>query len=240
MHSKSSEPSRRTVSAPVIVCEPLPAFDSTQLEAVRCAFQSVTPCLFQQAWRDEEEAGFSPATVRTGWRENSLLVFAELADADIFNDATGMNQRTWELGDVFEMFFRAATRPSYLELHVTPGNQVLQLRYADDGSARRARETGRPEEFLISREVFHSRTWIENKARQWNVLAEIPAQAVCGSDESLENTQWHFSFGRYDYTRGIQAPVISSTSPHAQPDFHRQHEWGVMTFKMCSRLKTND
>lgn len=218
--------------APAILCEPLPAFDRADLESVRRAFQTATPCLLQQSWLDEEAAGFSPAVVRTGWHGSSLLVFAELTDTDIFNGATKLNQRTWELGDVFEMFLRSAEKESYVEFHVTPNNQRLQLRYTDDAAAGRARKTGRLEDVLVGDEAFKSMTWIENQMGQWYVYAEIPALAVCGSNESIENTQWRFSFGRYDYTRGVTEPIISSTSPHAKPDFHRQHEWGVMTFKI--------
>jgi hypothetical protein len=58
------------------------------------------------------------------------------------------------------------------------------------------------------------------------VLAAVPA-ALAGADTgSLSGSSWRMSFSRYDYTRGSSAPVISSTSPHAAPSFHRQHEWG--------------
>lgn len=217
--------------APAIRCEPLPAFNGTDLESVRSAFQSAMPCWFQQAWRDDETAGFSPAVVRMGWRGNSLLVLADLTDVDIFNGATQLNQRTWELGDVFEMFLRSTLKESYIEFHVTPHNQRLQLRYHNGRAAEAARRTGSLEDVLIWGEAFHSRTWIEKRTSHWHVYAEIPALAVCNSDEPIENTQWRFSFGRYDYTRGVNEPVLSSTSPHAKPDFQRQHEWGVVTFK---------
>ena len=198
---------------------------------MRSAFQSATPCLLQQAWRDDNAAGFSPAVVRTGWRGSSLLVFASLMDMDIFNDATKLNQRTWELGDVFEMFLQSASKESYVEFHVTPHNQRLQLRYNNGRAAEEARRTGSLEDVLIWGEAFYSITWIEKRRCHWYVYAEIPALAVCGSDEPIENTQWRFSFGRYEYARGIKEPILSSTSPHAKPDFQRQHEWGVLTFK---------
>jgi hypothetical protein len=216
----------------------LPAFDPADLTSVRRAFQFIKPCLLQQAWLDDEEAGFSPGTVRVGSCGNSLVIFAELADADIFNDATTLNQRTWELGDVLEIFLGSLKKESYIELQVTPGNQRLQLRYSDAGSVGRARKTGEFQEFLIPGDVFQSRTWVDTKAGQWNVFAEIPGFIVCGSDESIGKTQWRFSFGRYDYTRGVKEPVISSTSPHVEPDFHRRHEWGVITFKMPPELSS--
>jgi hypothetical protein len=216
--------------APHIVCEPLAVFDDTRLEAVRHAFRAVPPSLFQQAWLDEEETGFSPGTVRMARRGDSLLIFAALTDADIFNGATKLNQRTWELGDVFEIFLRSSAKESYVEFHITPGNQRLQLHYPDRRSVEHARKAGSFDEFLVPGNAFHSRTWVGSREGHWNVFAEIPAVAVCGPNESIGSTPWRFSFGRYDYTRGVKDPVVSSTSPHAKPDFHRLHEWGVMTF----------
>ncbi len=234
MHNIESCQLVRRDLAPTIVCARLPEFDRTQLESVRGAFEHATPCVFQQAWLDELAAGFSPARVRTGWRGNSLLVFAELADLDIYNDATRLNQRAWELGDVFEMFLRPVKQKSYVEFQVTPNNQRLQMRYADGGALARVREMNCLDGVLMTEDAFYSMTWIERRERRWQVYAEIAARSVCGSDESIEGTDWRFSFSRYDYTRGVTEPVISSTSPHAKPDFHRQHEWGRVTFK--SRL----
>ncbi|MGH7952968.1 MAG: hypothetical protein ACREFE_13780 [Limisphaerales bacterium] len=97
MQSVESILSRKPRSRPEILCGQLPPFDSTNLENVRRAFQSAISCPFQQGWLDEVEINFSPAVVRVGWRENFLLAFAELTDADIFNSATRLNQRVWEL-----------------------------------------------------------------------------------------------------------------------------------------------
>jgi len=234
MQDIRSNQSHRAISAPEIVCRPLGVFDRTKLDEVRRAFQSVPPCLLGQAWLVENQPDFSPATVRAGWRENSLFIFAELADRDIFNRATELNQRTWEMGDVFEIFLGCAGNPRYVEFHVTPGNQKLQLRYGGSDAVARARSTGELREFLIPVEVFRSTTWVESRLQQWNVLAEIPASIVCDSNATLGNAKWRLSFSRYDYTRGAAEPCISSTSRHAEPDFHRQHEWGVLTFKTHS------
>src|SRR4051794_4375046 len=136
---------RRTkgvLAAPRIWCEPLPAFDDSDLEAVRHAFRAVMPCVFKQAWFDEEEIGFLPGNVRVGWRENSLLVFATLTDADIFNGATMLNQRAWELGDVFEIYLRSSAKARYVEFQITPENQRLQLSFPDARVVERMRKNG--------------------------------------------------------------------------------------------------
>lgn len=209
-------------------CRPLPAWATDDLETVRAAFQGVKGVALRQAWLAKPEEDFTPGVVRAGWRGNSLLLFAELEDADIFTDATADNQRMWELGDTFEMFLQPAGSPGYTELHVTPNNRHLQLRFPDSQTVNRARVENVFDELLLPGAIFHSRTWAQT--REWFVYAEIPALAVCGADQPLAGTEWRFSFSRYDYVRGRREPIVSSTSPHSAPDFHRQHEWGGLRF----------
>ena len=218
-------------SGPRLECGPLPAFDESNLESVRHAFQSAAPCSMGQAWQAKASENFAPAMVRTGWRDGAVLIYAELTDTDIFTRADGLNQRTWELGDAFEMFLRPEGQEAYVELQVTPNNQRLQLRYANRASLDLARQSGSCEHALIPGAAFRSRTWIEESPSRWHVFAEVSALLVCGSGAVPTGGLWHFSFSRYDYTRGQDEPVISSTSPHAEANFHRQEEWGLMIFK---------
>jgi hypothetical protein len=63
------------------------------------------------------------------------------------------------------------------------------------------------------------------------VLTEIPAAVAVDAPTALPDQTWHFSFCRYDYTRGSSHPIISSTSALTQPDFHRLAEWGTLKFE---------
>ena len=221
--------SRTSRSAPANVsCAALPDFDLSGFDSLRRAFSTMAQCNLTQAWLEKEDPGFAPGIVRIGWRKTSLMILAELRDADIFNSATRLNQRIWELGDTFEIFLQPEDAERYVEFQVSPDNQQLQLCYPNIHAVASARRSGNLTEFLIWNDAFKSRTWITKSA--WKVYAEIPAASVCGRNASLENTRWRFSFCRYDYTRGVKEPVISSTSPHAKPDFHRQGEWGWLTF----------
>jgi len=216
-------------------CRPLPALATDNLEAVRAAFLRMNGQVLRQSWLAKPEEDFTPGIVRVGWRGNSLLVFAGLEDADIFTHATADNQRMWELGDTFEIFLQAADSPGYAEFHVTPNNLHLQLRFPDSETMRRAQAANVFDEFLLPGAIFHSRTWVET--REWFVYAEIPALVICGVDKPLAGTQWRFSFSRYDYIRGRPEPIISSSSPHAAPDFHRRQEWGTLHFVSAAKAR---
>jgi len=228
---KRPGPGDEVVPAPKIDCVQVPVSGDLPLEDLRRAFRTAAPLELGQAWLKKTEADFAPGRVQTAWREQSLLVLAQLTDADIFTGVTGLNQKAWLLGDTFEIFLRPVGQPAYIEFHVTPNNRHLQLRFPNAEAAARAGRPGILESLMVPGEVFHSRTWVQPEARQWFVFAEIPAGAVCAAPTSLAGCRWHFSFSRYDYTRGRGKPVISSTSPHAVASFHRQEEWGVMTFR---------
>ena len=215
---------------PQLKCPELPAFDADKVEAVRAAFAAAEGCELRQAGRAEPEPEFAPATVRVGWRGDSLLVFAELADADIFSRATGHNQRMWELGDVLELFLQPADSPGYVEFHITPNNYRLQLRFPDTATLRRAQAEKRFEHLLLPDGVFSSRTWVQPENKTWLVLATVPVRVVDVMDRPVAGMKWKFSFSRYDCTRGRPEPIHSSTSPHASPDFHRREDWGTLNF----------
>ncbi|MGA2244043.1 MAG: hypothetical protein ABSH48_03500 [Verrucomicrobiota bacterium] len=219
------------MTSPDIICPKLAPFDTADLDAVSLAFQRAPGCPLRQAWRSEPEPDFVPATVWTGWRESNLLIFAKLTDATIVTFATRSNERLWELGDVLEIFLRPAAQPAYSEFQIAPNNRQLQLRYPDALDVARARKSNSIADVLVHDPGFKSRTWMRPETSCWYVLAEIPAASVSAAPAPLSGAQWHFSFCRYDYTRGSLQPVISSSSALSSPDFHRLAEWGTLQFQ---------
>lgn len=215
---------------PRLECRELPAFEARNLDEVLAAFAAAESCTMGQSWRPQTAPDFRPAIVRAGWRETSLLVLAELEDVDIFTRATSNNQRMWELGDTLEIFLQPEDWPGYVEFHVTPNNLRLQVRFPDPAARRRAQAANSFEELVLPEGTFHSHTWMQPENSRWFVLATIPASSVSGAGVPLAGCRWRFSFSRYDYRRDRPEPVISSSSPHAQPDFHRREEWGVLLF----------
>jgi len=216
-------------SGPEIWCTELTAFDESDLMAVQQAFRAVKPCQMLQAWQPEVAPGFAPAAVRVGWREGCLLVFAELTDADVFSHATEPNQRLWELGDAFEIYLRPANEPTYVQFDIAPNNQRMQLRIPNLAALRQAQTTSEFAALVLPGAMIRSQVWLAPEQGKWFVFAAISAQAAFGSTR-VGGGRWHFSFSRYDHTRGQLEPIISSISPHACADFHRQQEWGVIHF----------
>ena len=191
----------------------------------------------QQAWLAQPEPDLLPARVRLGWSQTALVVDAELSDRDIFNPVKEFNQIAYTEGDVFEIFLRPEGQEPYYEFHITPDNQLLQLRFPNALAVRQPLVGATMDAKLAAFKVWHarsaSRVTVDAGAQRWTVSATIPFALVVETGEMKPGTRWLCSFCRYDYTRGRRAPVLSSTSPHAKCDFHRQQDWRPIEFPGC-------
>ena len=63
--------------------------------------------------------------------ENALHLYGLLHDRELFSKADRDNQKTWLLGDAFEIMFRRAGDEDYHEFHSTPDGIRLQLHILD-------------------------------------------------------------------------------------------------------------
>jgi hypothetical protein len=215
--------------SPEIICPELPEFKSTDLDAVSKAFRDAPVCRLRQTWRSEPESSFLPGIVRVGWQEQTLMVFVELKDAEIFTFARYPNERLWELGDVFEIFLRPMMQPAYGEFQVAPNNLRMQLRFADSAMAEQARQSHSFGGAVVHDIAFTARTWVLADYCRWYALVRIPVPSIWDHPAPLPGSAWCFSFCRYDYSRGRVEPVLSSTSAHAAANnFHCQADWGTL------------
>jgi hypothetical protein len=184
----------------------------------------------KQSWLPVPQEELECGLVYTGWKDSDFFVFAELTDADIFTFAKEPGDRLWRLGDTFEIFLGRSDQEAYYEFHVAPNNLKLQLHFPDAQAAGWVGRTQRFEDLMMKGDAFVSQTWVKPEMKRWFVLGRVPGKLLEPKGE-LAGARWSFSFCRYDYTRGEEVPVISSTSPHTKADFHRRREWGTIYFE---------
>jgi len=190
----------------------LPPDLSCRTEA-SAAFANAEPVLLEQGWLSKREEKFRPATVYTGWGHDILMVYAELEDDAIYSEATGLNDRTWEKGDVFEIFLRNPSSTEYQEFHITPTNAKLQLRIPSlETLISRDNRHAVMGDFMLKWEAFQSRVWLEES--RWFVLAAIPFSEL-QLPGSPHGSQLSFSFSPRGNPPALLGDSQSLTAPGA-------------------------
>jgi hypothetical protein len=193
------------------------------------AFRGAPSLVFRQAWLPAAQEKLRPGVVRLGWQKATIVVMARLVDEVIFTRATEDHQRFWQLGDVFEIFLKGADLEEYLELHVAPSGRRSQFRFASRRVVEELRKgTGRIENFVVKAPLFDFR--VRTVTGAWEILASIHSSSLGLRVSSLAGSAVLASFGRYDYSDDAELPVLSSTSPHEELNFHRQQEWTKLVF----------
>lgn len=178
-----------------------------------------------QGWLAEQESAFRPAEVRLVNRGGALEILAVMIDDHVGNAVRGFNEKTWLNGDVFEIFLQPQPR-LYFELHVTPENQRLFLRWRPADEVASATKVHSFEEALIHEQDFiESRTWVE--AGGWAVWARVAWAKVGISDEA--EAGFKAAFTRYDYGPDLSGPVLSGTPRFPRPNFHDRLHWHTFT-----------
>lgn len=177
----------------------------------------------RQAWRpDGLEERFQKGWARIRWSPDAFWIETVFHGGRAANRATRLNDRTWELGDVAEVFLEEVGDSRYLELHVTPENQRLQLLFRHgeidrlrDGTAALASFLVGDPEWVIS-ETFRADD-------HWSTRVKLPAIRF-GRGPLVPGRLFRGTVCRYDCA-SPDATVLSATAPFAEPNYHRRADW---------------
>jgi hypothetical protein len=178
------------------------------------------PLALRQTWHSAPESGLQPARVWLATTKDRFVVLAELEDHDIMTSARRHNDPLWDLGDVLEIFLRHTGRPEYYEFHVAPNGVTLDLRYPRFYASRASGIAP----YLLDQPHFSAWVQCDPIVNRWRVAATIPAANLVPANILGTETEWQFSFSRYDCGPD-RSPIFSSTSPHPVLGFHRVEDW---------------
>lgn len=175
-----------------------------------------------QPLQSSARAPYPSGWARISWCAAFLHYDVVLDGAGARNRARRLNERTWELGEVCEIFLRRADEHEYLELHVTPENQRLQLLFPAGAIERVRAGQARLDDHVVSRP-----DWVESAthvaATRWRALVRIPA--ACLRLERFDSAvKLRTAVCRYDCTQG-PAPILSATARFGAGGFHRREAW---------------
>ena len=187
---------------------------------------------FRQSWRSPPEAAFRPANAWLAATPDAFHIWASLTDTHPRTSAGAHHARLWEIGDVFEIFLQRVGDEAYHEFHVAPNGYQLQLRFPHGDWPRH----GDIAPYIHREPLITSRVHAEPKRHRWQVRAHLPFAALGGADAAAAadpsaGNRWRVCFARYDYDdQGV--PCCSASAPLTALDFHRRHEWPVISLPL--------
>jgi hypothetical protein len=191
---------------------------------VEVAFREVPAVALEQAWLAEPDRHFRPGSARFAYTEEALLVLAEFEDDDVFNPVFGFNQPAYEFGDVCEVFWLPEGVTQYAEIHLTPEGSVWQAVFPL-GWMEKKRKGLLPassiKDLNVSTPQPRTRTWTTE--RGWAAFYAIPFSLLGTSSAAGK-----IAVCRYDYTQGLDRPVLSSTASFLRCDFHLLEYWSLL------------
>jgi hypothetical protein len=167
---------------------------------------------------------FNPGAARISWIESAVVVDFGFAGTRPQNRARQLNELTHELGDVGEIFLQALGANHYVEIHVTPENQRLQLVWTDErvDAVRKARAT--LQQFTIS-----DPSWVRSTTKVtescWSARTIVPVENLIPGGRKFDaGTALLACVCRYDVSDGA-TPVLSSTADFQAQRFHHRAAW---------------
>jgi hypothetical protein len=193
----------------------------------------LSPLSIDERWRPlgqtwltgAPEPEFHPGWAQIHWSPGALHFATVFVGSAQRNRAQKLNERTWELGDVCEIFLQVVGETNYLELHITPENQRLQLLWPANGLERFRRNDVPLENFLINQV-----DWVWSSTRVgpgfWSAHITVPWSCV-GIHATGASLAFRAAVCRYDYGDN-SIPTYSSTAPLREPNFHRSNEWSPL------------
>ena len=179
-----------------------------------------------QAWRGTKaDQRINNGWARLQWSPSALHFDTVFLGSSPKNRAVKLNERTWELGDVCEIFVYASHVDRYVEVHVTPENQRLQLLWPVGEIDRVRRNEQSLTSFLVD-----SPHWVRSSTYVgpgfWSTHVVIPL-ACLGLELGASNATISAAVCRYDCGERAE-PILSSTAPLQAADYHRWNEWQVV------------
>lgn len=186
---------------------------------------------FPSFWKGTDNGRTTRA--RLLWDDDALYFAASMTDAELVAFGTKRNDTLW-LGDVFELFFRPSdNRPEYYEFQVNPKSVILELPFPKRDTTQFLKLAALPPSgYKAVAQIDGTLDRPGDVDRGWSVEGRIPwtTFAMTGG-RPAPGSVWRFALCRFDYGPKGTEPVLMSSAPLREPNFHRLEDYGRLRFE---------
>lgn len=178
-----------------------------------------------------------PGTVRLLHDGATLWLGFDFEDSDVVSNAKADDEELYALGDVAEIFLRAAVQTGYWEIHLNPKNQRSTYWYPGRGRLGLKGEDShvRPPFWTAAALVEGTLNDWRDRDRRWTAEAAIPlAKLRREGDPDPFKGGWTILVARYNYTRYRQqatGPELTCVPPVSKPSYHLLEDYAPLQFE---------
>lgn len=155
--------------------------------------------------------------------DQKLNILALMEDSEVFTEAVGKNDFTWEKGDVLEFFFKQYGCENYFEVHLAPNGATLEYSIPK----RRSKTVKFSHEYLCRNQLIDTAETglIDNEYLcGWYAFFSI-SLATLGIEKATGKVGT-FCVCRYNYNPSLwEGPEESSTAAFSEMIFHDSSSW---------------
>lgn len=234
---QSITPAERPVVKAVYVAQP-PVLDGTLNDsawlkapayklAMARQIHSRSPKAMQYALGTEmrEEGEF-----RLLWDHNFLYIGVNFTDSDVHAYGEDDNLHHYSLGDVAEVFLKPKNDSYYWELYVTPIGRKTSFFFPARGCRLSPLMKSSPVGLNVGAHFKGTLNQWDDRDQSWSAIMVIPRKDLEQHGAQFgPGTEWLIFMARYNYSRYLPAPELSSFPQQAEtPNFHIHEEYATL------------
>ncbi len=184
---------------------------------------------FPTFWKGIPDNGTTQAWLV--WDDEALYFAAKMTDKEMVSFGTKRNDHLWN-GDVFELFFKPhEDKTYYYEFQGNPVSATFQVPMPTKLYPHKDFAALPTLGMTVKAKVNGTLDTPGDVDEGWTIEGRIPWTAFgpTGGKPAPGDT-WKFALCRYDYGPKGTEPVLSSSAPLTEGNYHRYEDYGKLTF----------
>jgi hypothetical protein len=166
------------------------------------------------------------------WDHSFLYIGVNFTDSDVHAYGEEDNLHHYSLGDVAEVFLKPANDTYYWELYATPTGKKTSFFFPARGCRLSPLMKSSPLGLSVSSRFEGTLNQWGDRDTSWSAVMVIPRKDLEQYGAKFgPGTEWLIFMARYNYSRYLPAPELSSYPQQAEtPNFHIHEEYATLKF----------
>ncbi|WP_269523708.1 carbohydrate-binding family 9-like protein [Coraliomargarita parva] len=195
------------------------------------AWDLAEPITTFYAFLPADATELSATEARVLWDADYLYVSIVCTDTDIWSYSDEPDSDLW-LGDVGEFFVKPdGDKPVYYEFVVAPNGTLFDARYPSRGAGGANRFKTWSSGAHVATSVDGTDGDLSDEDRSFTIEMAIPLTAFEGATVPADSVTWTFNFGRYDFSKHFEQPLLLMSMPESPRNgFHYYEGYTDLVF----------